>query len=1072
MKKLLLSSMWVLLLIASHAYAQTRTITGTVTEKDDGGPLPGVSVMIQGTKTGTQSNAQGKFTIQASTGQALVFTSVGYLRKSVQITGSTVNVVMEPNQTLLSDVMVIGYGTQRKRDNIGSIAQVKGSDLVEQPVQSFEDALAGKASGVQITIPSGVLNAPPVFHIRGTNSIGLGSQPLIIVDGVPSFDGNVGAGESGSNALANINPDDIESIDIAKDASATAIYGSRAANGVVFVTTKKGKKGDATVTLDSWMGITKPTRLPKMLNAQQYVTLKNEALVNAGLYNTTVTSPQTVPLEYTTLTPDANGNPINTNWENLIYQTGTSYNTTASISGGTDKTTYYASVNWSKQAGIIVKNEFDSKGMLFNVDHRPNKYVTMGAKIAYADQANLAATSSGSLPGEAYATAGLGRLALLLPPNVGPYNTDGSYNLNPANGSLGIMNNKGYSNSYPNPMPAIDLDRANSYITHLTGNVYLQVKPLSWITLKTVYGIDYINAVNDSFFNPLSNFSIVNGVQTNTASAQDSYAQNRRYVWSNTAQFDHTFGKHNFSLLLGNEQQGSTQYGFGLNRSILSDPSFNVIQAGYVNVSAPASTLINTQNYLVSFFGRLNYNFNEKYFLSATIRKDGYSAFGSDKKYGYFPGFGAGWEITKENFWKSINADKVFSSFKIKASYGRVGNTSGLNDFGSYTQYGASTLYNGNPTLIPTVTGNNSLGWENSSKTDIGLDFGILNDRITGEIGAYRDNVTGLIFNVPQVPSAGLASNPPVNIGSLYNQGLEFTINADILREGAFKWSANFNISFNQNKITALIPGTNYFTYSTSGLEITNINKVGGGVGDLYTIRSAGVDPRNGDRIFINGAGQQIEYSFNAVKTPQGSAHYFNMDGTPYLTAAGALNNINQTADAVDYGNATPKEVGGLSNTFHYKNFDLNVLFTYQLGFYVYYGTAATLTDQRFWNNSTNILDHWTTPGQVAAFPKVVFGDNVSNGTSFPTDFNTYRGDFAKLKTVNFGYTLPKPLLSKAGIKSVRFYVTGQNLFIITKYPGPDPEVASNGTTNSTPGVDRNTVANGRTFTAGFSLKF
>jgi TonB-linked SusC/RagA family outer membrane protein len=1067
--------MMVLSIMVSHAYAQNRTITGTVTEKDEG-TLPGVTVVVKGTKTGTQTNAQGKFTIAANIGETLVFSSIGYISKSVVISGSVVNVVVEPNKTLLSDVMVIGYGTQRKRDNIGSIAQVKGGDLVEQPVQSFEDALAGKASGVQITIPSGLLNAAPVFHIRGTSSIGLGSQPLIVVDGVPSFDGNVGAGESGSNALSNINPDDIESIDIAKDASATAIYGSRAANGVVFVTTKKGKKGDAVVSLDSWMGITKATRLPKMLNAQQYVTEKNEALVNAGLYNTTVTNPQTIPLEYTTLTPGPNGSPINTNWENLIYKTGTSYNSTASISGGTDKTTYYASVNWSKQAGIIVKNEFDNKGLLFNIDHKPNKYITIGSKLAYADQGNLAATSSGSLSGEAYNTNGLGRLALLLPPNISPYNNDGSYNLNPANGLLGLMNNKGFTNSYPNPMPAINLDRSNSYITHLTGNVYLQVKPLSWITLKTVYGIDYINANNDSFLDPVDNFSIVNGVTTNQANSSDSYLQNRRYVWTNTAQFDYTFAtKHNVSLLLGNEQQGQTQYGYGISRTTLSDPAFNQIQAGYVNVTVPAATLINTQNYLVSFFGRLNYNFDEKYFLSATIRKDGYSAFGSNKKYGYFPGVGAGWEITKEDFWKNIGADKVFSSFKVKASYGRVGNTSGLADFGSYTQYSASTLYNGRPTLIPSVTGNNSLGWENSSKTDIGLDFGILNDRITGEIGAYRDNVTGLIFNVPQVPSAGLASNPPVNIGSLYNKGLEFSINADIIRSGSFRWSSNFNISFNQNKITALIPGTNYFTYSTSGLEITNINKVGGGVGDLYTIRSAGVDPRNGDRIFINGKGQQVEYSFNAVSTPKGSAHYFNMDGTPYLTAAGTLNSINQTADAIDYGNATPKEVGGFSNTFHYKNFDLNVLFTYQLGFYVYYGTAATLTDQRFWNNSVNILNHWTTPGQVAAYPKVVFGDNVSNGTSFPTDFNTYRGDFAKLKTLNFGYTLPKAILTKAGIKSVRFYVTGQNLFIITKYPGPDPEVASNGTGingNSTPGVDRNTVANGRTFTAGFSLKF
>jgi TonB-linked SusC/RagA family outer membrane protein len=1061
MKKLLLKSMVVLLLLASHAYAQTRTISGTVSDKD-GLPMPGVTVVVKGTKTGTQTSAKGRFSIEVNTGKpTLVFTFIGYSTKTVEASGNEMNVIMEPNPSLLSEVLVVGYGTQSKRANVGSISHVKGSELTEQPVQNFEQALAGKATGTQITIPNGVLNTAPVFHIRGTNSISLGSQPLIVVDGVPSFDGNVGGGESGSNALANINPNDIENIDIAKDASATAIYGSRAANGVVFVTTKKGKKGAAVVGLDSWMGVTKVYRFPKLLDASQYVAEKNEALVNAGLYN---------PASYfTALTPGPDGNPINTNWKNHIYRTGTSYNTTASISGGTDKTTYYASANWSKQQGIIVKNEFANKGMLFNIDHKTNKYISIGAKLSYTDQQNLAATSSGSLNGEAYATAGLGRLALLLPPNVSPYNNDGTYNLNPSNGSLGLMNNKGFTNSYPNPQPAIDLDRANNELQHTTANFYIQAKPLSWITLKTNYGIDYINSTNDSFFDPIDNFSIVNGVKTNSASATDNYTISKRYVWDNTAQFDYTIAqKHSLSLLLGNEQQGTTVYGFGLNRSILSDPAFNQIQAGYVNVAT--NNLQNTQNYLVSFFGRLQYNFDEKYFLSATLRKDGYSTFGTDKKYGYFPGIGAGWEITKEDFWKNIGADKIFSSFKVKASYGRVGNNSGLPDFASYGTY-SNGLFNGNPTLAPNATGNNQLGWETSSKTDIGLDFGIFNDRITGEVGYYKNNVTGLIFGFPEPPSAGLPTTPPlVNIGSLYNKGIEFSINADIIRSSAFKWSSNFNISFNQNKITSLVPGTNFVTYSTSSLEVTNINKVGGSVGDLYIIRSAGVDPATGDRIFINGSGQKVYYTFT------GTNHYFvqgpNGTLTPYLKADGSKNTINQTADAIDYGNATPKFIGGLSNTFRYKNFDLSLLLTYQLGFYVYYGTGATLTDQRFWNNSTDILNHWTTPGQVAKYPKVVFGDNVSNGTSFPSDFNVYRGDFLKVKTVNFGYTIPKTFLNKIGVSSVRVYVSGQNLFVFTKYPGPDPEVGSNGTANSSPGVDRNTVANGRTVTAGFSLKF
>lgn len=1070
MKRKLLLIFLVLFVFFEAIFAQTRTITGIITGKEDGLPLPGVSVMVKGTKTGTQSGPDGSYAIKLPDGQSLVFSFIGYNIQTVIPNGLRLNVIMAGTTSTLNEVQVIGYGTQSKRESVGSISTVKGSEIVEQPVQNFVQSLAGKASGVQITIANGVSNTPPVFHIRGTNSIALSSQPLIVVDGVPSYSGDYSGGESGGSGLANINPDDIESIDIAKDGASTAIYGSRAANGVVFVTTKKGKKGDAVVSVDSWIGMTKVNRLPKVLDAYQYVTLKNEALKNAGLYNDVVTTPQTKALYYAGLGTDAAGNTINTNWKNLVYRTGALYNSTASISGGTDKTTYYGSATYSNQEGILQKNAFTNKGLLFNVNHQANKYISVGAKLSYSDQMNLAAVSSGSLATEAYSTTGLGREAVLLPPNISPYNNDGSYNTTAS--GIGIGSNRNFSITYPNPIPSLDLDRSNNEINHTAANVYLQIKPLPWITLKTTYGIDYVYSDNDIFTNPVSNYTITNGITTNAASSTDSYAKRKEWVWDNTAQFDHTFfQKNNFSLLLGNEQQRQTTYGFGLNRSILSDPAFNQIQAGYVNV-ATSGTAANTgltygENYLVSFFGRLNYNFDQKYFLSATIRRDGYSAFGPNKKYGYFPGLGASWEITKEKFWENIGADKVFSSFKIRGSYAKVGNSAGIGDYASNTTYG-SGLYNATPSLTPNATGNVNLGWETSKKTDFGFDFGILKDRISGEFAYYKNNIDGLIFSVPTAPSGGLVSNPLVNIGSMYNTGLEFSLNADIIRSRSFSWSSNFNISFNKNKVTSLYSGLTSFTQATSSLEIANITKVGGSLGDLYIVKSAGIDPANGRRIFINGKGQQVEYTY------LGTQHYYYMDGT----AAPA---INQTADAVDYGRATPKEYGGFSNSFKYKNFDLNILFTYQLGFYLYYGTQSTLTDQRFWNNSTAILDHWTTPGQNAKYPQVVFGDNVSNGTSYPTDFNTYRGDFAKLKTVNFGYTIPKSFLNKVGIRSLRIYATAQNLFIFTKYPGSDPEVASNGTStgslttsngNSAPGVDRNTSGNSRTFTAGFSVKF
>jgi TonB-linked SusC/RagA family outer membrane protein len=1065
MKKNLLKFLFVLLLLGSAAYAQTKTITGTVTGKDDGLPIPGVTVTVTGTKTGTVTNANGAYTIKApQSNVSLVFSSIGYVTQTISVVGTKADVVLESNQKALNEVLVVGYGTQTKRENVGSVSQIKGSDIAETPVQNFEQALGGKAAGVQITVPSGVLNTPPVFHIRGTNSISLSSQPLIVVDGVVTFTGDFSGGESGGNALSNVNPDDIETIDVLKDAAATAIYGSRGANGVVVITTKKGKKGTSTVTIDSWVGATKPMRIPQVLDAFQYVALKNEAMVNFGVYNATVTVPQTIPLEYTTITPDANGNPINTNWQKLIYRTGNTYNSNISLSGGTDKTTYYGSVNYTKQQGIINKNDFVSKSMLFNLDHKANKYLSYGAKLSYADQFNLAATSSGSLSGEAYATAGLGRVALLLPPNLAPYLNDGTYNLNPTGAGIGLMNNKGYSITYPNPIPSLDMDRANNELNHTAGNIYMTVTPTPWITIKSQYGIDYIYSTNDNFANPFSNFTVTGGVASNTASDNNTYSQNKRWDWVNTASFDYTFfGKHSVSLLLGNEQQRSTSSGFGLTRSILSDPLFNQINSGYTNVSASGTS--NSENYLVSFFGRFNYNFDQKYFVTATLRRDGYSGFGPNAKYGIFPGVGAGWEIAKEKFWKNIGADKVVSSLKLKGSYGKTGNYN-VGDFPSLSFYGYG-LYNGIPTLGPSATGNVNLHWESTYKSDLGLSYGLFNDRITGEIDLYKNDIKDLIFNVPSAPSAGLAGSPLVNVGSMYNQGVEFDINADIVRNAAFKWSANFNISFNQNKVTSLFPGTTALYTTTSSLETANVTQVGGSLSDLYIIRTAGVDPANGRRIFLNAAGQPIEYTFN------GTQHWYHPDGTPYLKADGVTpNTINQTADAVDYGNSVPKYIGGFSNTFRYKSFDLSVLLTFNLGFYTYYGTGATLTDQRFWNNSTDILDHWTTPGQVAKFPRVVFGDNVSNGTSFPTDFNTYNGNFLKIKSANIGYTLPKAFLSKLGIANVRFYLSSYNLAIFTKYPGPDPEVSSNGTGNLNQGVDRNTVANGRTVTAGVSVKF
>lgn len=1051
MKKNLLKFLFLFMILGLNAYSQTRTVTGVVTGKDDGMPLPGVSITITGTKTGTVTGGDGSYSIKVPAGQhSLTFSYVGYTPKTEAIGSSLrMNVVLDGNQKALNEVLVVGYGTQTKRDNIGSVSSISAKQLSEKPVQNFVQALSGQAAGVQVTSANGVLNSPPVFRIRGTNSISLSSQPLIVVDGVPAISSdNTTNANSNVNPLSNINPEDIENITIAKDAASTAIYGSRAANGVVYVTTKKGKKGKAVISFDSYYGVSKVQRLPTLLSAQQYVDFKNNALKNAGLYVNNPASP--AGDVYFGLGTDANGNTINTRWFDYIYRTGKEYNNTVSVSGGNDNTNYYMSANYVKQGGILQKNDFIRKSMLFNIDHRANKVISMGAKLSYANEENLQAVTAGSISGDAFAIAGLGRIGLVLPPNISPYNNDGSYNI--SGNTLGPGANKGSSTavSYYNIVPVIDLNRANSENNHITSNAYIQVKPVDWITAKSVYGIDYIFTNSDSFQNNFQGDGV-----TSNGSATDNYTSIKNWVWDNTIQFDQKFGKHNMTLLLGNEQQYQKTSGWGLNRVGLSDVAFNIIQAGFTTNAS--SNLTYSENYLVSFFGRYNYDFDKKYFFNATIRQDEFSAFGSNKKRGVFPGLGVGWSLDREAFWNSIGANKLFSTFKLTGSWGRVGNNTGLNSYASYGFYG-NNVFNTQPTLLATQTGNNELGWETSTKMDIGLNWGILGDRINGDLDFYKNDQSNLILAVSTAPSAGLPSRPNVNIGSMYNKGVEFTVNAEVVRNATFSYTPSFNISYNINKITSLAPGQVSMTTQTSGNETTNINQIGYPISALYIIRTGGVDPATGQRIFINGQGRKVLYN------PIG-AKYTYEDGS-------SASAITQAADATNYANSIPKVVGGFNNSFRYKNFDLNMLFTYQLGYSLYYGTNAGLHDQRFWNNTPDVLNAWTTPGQVTNIPKSVFGDNVSNGSTLPLDINVFSGNFVKLKSVNFGYQLPKTLLQKAGISSVRVYVSAYNVFMITKYPGPDPEVSSNGTSNTAQGVDRNTSANQRTITAGISVKF
>lgn len=1054
MRKFFLTLSAILCLLIS-AMSQ-RTITGKVFNSD-GTPLQGATVEASD-KSATVTSEDGSYKLKVGAGaRYLLFTLSEYASEQLAIGTKTVlNVSLTSNQKNLQEVVVVGYGTQKRKEITGSLASVKGSDVASKPIQSFEQALAGRAAGVQITIPNGVLNTPPVFRIRGTNSISLSSYPLIVVDGVPSFTGDFSSTSSAGNALASINPNDIESIDIAKDAAATAIYGSRAANGVVYITTKKGKPGKARISYNGSVGWTNVYGIPKELDAFQYTDYKNLAASNNGGVNSS--NPTGSGYVHFALTNGPDGQPINTNWADVVYRKGITQDHNVNVSGGSESTSYYFSAGYTNQQGILRKNDFVRKNVLFNIDSKPNKYFNIGGKISFSNEKNLAANPSGSLSGEAFGTAGLGRTVVVNSPNVSPYNNDGSYNISGSN-VVGPMSNSIAQVGFYNPVVAFDLNRQNSETNHIQSNVYIQVKPLKWVTLRTSYGIDYILVDNDIFQNPIHG----DGASA-TGTATSTFAKYKRYVWTNTAQFDYTFAsKHTVSLLAGNEQQRGTNVGFGLNRTGLSDPANIVIQGGFINNNPSGAAL--GENYLLSYFGRLKYDFNKKYFVEGNLRQDEASQLGIKK--GTFWGVSGGWEIANEGFWQSAGMNSIFNSFRLKGSYGKVGNISGIGDFATYSTFG-SGLYGGNPTLSFNQAGNPVLQWESSTKTDVGFVFSSLGNRLSGEVEYYKNNIDHLILNVPQSPSAGLPTSVPTNVGTMYNKGIELTLNATPIQNKKFSWNTSFNFTTNKNMVTALAPGLKEIQTATSTLETVNKTLPEYSLGYLFVVRSNGVDAATGKRIFINSQGKEVLYQFFA---PAGEFNWTNRDGTKYVSPTGGTA-ITQAADGVLYANTDPKQYGGWNNTFRYGNFELSALLTYQMGFNIYYGSNAGLHDQRFWNNAVDVLNHWSKPGDVTNIPKPLYLDNVSNGSAIAMDINVFKGDFVKLKNVSLAYDLPKNFIGKAHISSARFYISGQNLAIKTKYPGPDPEVSSNGNGNNSQGVDRNTIGNARTFTLGVNIGF
>ena len=956
-----------------------------------------------------------------------------------------IKVILKTDSKALDEVVVVAYGTQSARTVTASVSSVKADALKDVPSVSFDQMLQGRASGVSITTPSAGVGQAPIVRVRGVNSITSGTSPLYVVDGVPIESGNLSY-LANANALADINPADIVSMDVLKDAAAAALYGSRAANGVILITTKQGQSGKVKVSYDGFVGFSNATDFYEMMNAQEYVDFKNLAVKNRyGTDELSLTAGYVSPYgnKAFNMMKDANGNYVDTDWKDAAFQNGLSQSHSVAVSGGSDKVRYYLSGNYTTQEGIVKGDKYDRLGVKANINVQTTDWLKVGMNTnvttgttSYVDAARR---------GSNFAVGGFPRLALINAPNLPMYNEDGTpYYL--AQG-LGYGGNTVFS-TFSNPAAILSLGNGlSSDVTRFIGVFYAEATPVKGLSLKTQYGVDYARIEEQRFWSPL------HGDGVNSKGLANAYnTKNNRWTWTNTATYSFSLGQNNFNLLAGTEASERNNSRWTAQRKDLQDDKFIVFQGPFGSATAGGSLSNNT---MVSYFGRINYDYASKYIVSLNYRRDGYSALSEKNRWGNFGGVSAAWRVSEEAFFQPLR--NVVDDLKIKGSYGVVGNTD-IYDYASKSFY-SSYNYGINGTYGLAQIADPNLKWESSEKYSIGFNARLLN-RINVDFDYYYTKSSDLILDVPQSPSKGIPGNIiTTNAGKMRNSGIELTVSADVIKNSDFTWETSFNITTNKNKVISLADGVeNILKGDNGGLEITNITVPGKSIGRLYLYPTAGVDPKSGRRVFITPEGDRTLLMFE-------KGGWFYEDGTEY---AGEF-------EPVDCGNTLPTWYGGWTNNFKYKGFDLSLFFQFSGGNKIYNGTKASVSDMRYWNNSKDVYNKYWTPERThAEYPMPIYGDNYSNGSALPISDLVERGDYLRLKNVSLGYTFNTKNWSKAvGISALRFYVQAQNLFVITGYSGMDPETLTNvESATLAGGTDKNTLPQARTYTIGVNLTF
>lgn len=1073
---------------------QEKTISGLVTD-DKGMPLPAASVTVKGQKTGTYTDFDGNYSITATNKDVLIFNFLGYKKKEIAVGDKTkINAILLADVSVLDEVVVIGYGSVRRRDLTSSVSTVKSESIDKIKTTSFEGALANRAAGVQVVTSEGGPDASFKIRVRGGTSINASNDPLYVVDGFPINGGGVstssGLGNSSTSPLASLDPASIESIDVLKDASATAIYGSRGANGVVIITTKQGKSGRMNLTFDTFTSVSVLSNRLDVLTPEEYIQYANDFQP----WDASLTSQKKFLAERYRV-DDGTGTfvPVDVNnpnlfiddWQDNITRPAITNNYVISANGGNDKTRYAANLSYINREGIIKTTDFERYNINLNINQKLNKRLRTGfnANLGYVLRSGVVTSATGNGSGR----AGVVTSAALFSPVLPIRHSDNAE----IEESLGIefdeegrmiANQNGDINN-----PTLMLEENKNIGTNFQGrfNAFLEYKILDGLTFKSsVRGYASRNKTKAYFSERFGWARAIGG------SATTRFMANSSIVTEQNLNFTKKFGKHRINATLVAERQQNTFESLVATSTGFEIPNLNLDALQFaLNTSPTQSNSIKTS--LESYLARMQYNFSWKYFLTASVRYDGSSRFAEGNKWGVFPAIGAAWTISNEKFLKN---NKIISNAKLRVSYGETGN----NQIGAYQSlagaglagyiFDGSTLNSGATiTRLP----NEDLTWETTIQSDIGLSLGLFDGRVNIEADYYNKDTNDLLLQVPLPVTSGFRTAFQ-NIGSVNNRGFEFAVNAVVVENDNFKWDTNFNISFNKNEVTNLGNANEFFVTAIGDFQIQNdyVVRVGESLGSIFGLQDDGVytfsdfvefdgltDAEAADLLYANANGVDNWYSVNIYTLKPGVVQNSTVAPGTYRPGMTKFKDHNgdgiiNDEDRHIIGNTQPIHFGGFTNNFSYKNFDLSIQTAWSYGNDIYNKGIKKMTNTANpWGNKIAIVnDRWSPENpnnQITSFNTGASGDiNSAAYSRFIED-----GSFLRVSNITLGYQFPKKNAKSLGVNSIRLYGAVDNAFLWTNYSGWDPDV-SVGNNQLTPGLDIDSYPRERTFRLGVNVKF